>query len=101
MFVFIWVIGELREVCAKFWKSLIKIHGEKICQSWPLLTSFYSGPIVQWLYQNASPKVSVSRHHSYTVYYIYLSGRKKVLEQQAKCKCSRKESKQNPRGKDQ
>ena len=26
---------------------MIKIHREIICQSWPLLTSYYSGPIVQ------------------------------------------------------
>ena len=49
IFVFSWVIGELRELCAKFWNSMIKIHGEIIFQSWPLLTPFYSGPIVQCL----------------------------------------------------
>ena len=48
IFVFSWVIGELRELCAKFWNSMIKIHGEIICQSWPLLTLFYSDPIVHW-----------------------------------------------------
>ena len=48
IFVSFWVIGELRELCAIFWNSLIKIHGEIICQSWALLTSFYSGPIVHW-----------------------------------------------------
>ena len=47
IFVLIWVIGELRELCAKFWNSMIKIHGEIISQSWPLLTLFYSGPIVE------------------------------------------------------
>ena len=36
-FVFIWKIGELRELYAKFWNSMIKIHGEIIGQSWPLL----------------------------------------------------------------
>ena len=40
-------IPELRELFAKFWNSMIKIHEEIICQSWPLLTSFYSSPIVQ------------------------------------------------------
>ena len=49
IFVFSWVIGELRELSAKFWNSMIKIHGEIIFQSWPLLTLFYSGPIVHWL----------------------------------------------------
>ena len=48
IFVFIWVIGELRELCLKFWNSMIKIHGEIISQSWPLLILFYSGPIVHW-----------------------------------------------------
>jgi len=48
IFVFIWVIWELRELCLKFWNSMIKIHGEIISQSWPLLTLFYSGPIVDW-----------------------------------------------------
>ena len=48
IFVFIWVIWELRELCWKFWNSMIKIHGEIISQSWPLLTLFYSGPIVHW-----------------------------------------------------
>ena len=43
------VIGELRELCAKFWNSLIKIQGEIIGQSWALLTPFNSGPIVHWL----------------------------------------------------
>ena len=47
IFVFTWVIGELRELCWKFWNSMIKIHAEIIGQSWPLLTLFYSGPIVQ------------------------------------------------------
>ena len=47
IFVFICVIGELRELCAKFWNFWIKIHREKNCQSWPLFTQFYSGPIVQ------------------------------------------------------
>ena len=50
IFVFICVIGELRELCAKFWNFWIKIHREKNCQSWPLFTQFYSGPIVQWLH---------------------------------------------------
>ena len=27
---------------------MIKIYGETICQSWPLLTPFYTGPIVRW-----------------------------------------------------
>ena len=40
--------GELRELCAKYWNSMIKIHGEIIWQSCPLLTSIYSGPIVHW-----------------------------------------------------
>ena len=46
-YFFIWVIWELRELCAKFWNSMIKIHGQIISQSWPLLNPFYSGPIVQ------------------------------------------------------
>ena len=32
IFVFIWIIGELRELCAKFWSSMIKIciyHNER------------------------------------------------------------------------
>ena len=48
IFIFIWVIGKLRELCAKFWNSMTKIHGEIFCQSWPLLTPFCSGPIVHW-----------------------------------------------------
>jgi len=46
IFVFIWVIGELRELCAKFWKFWIKIDREIICQSWLLLTPFFNFPIV-------------------------------------------------------
>ena len=49
IFVSIWVIGKLRELCAKFWNSMIKIHREIICQSWPLLTSYYSCPILHWV----------------------------------------------------
>ena len=41
-----WVIpedsSELKELCAKLWNSMIQIHGETICQSWSLLTPFYS-----------------------------------------------------------
>ena len=48
IFVFLSVIGELRELCVKFWNSVTKIHGEIISQSCPLLTPFYSGPIVHW-----------------------------------------------------
>jgi len=33
IFVLIWVIVELRELCAKVWNSMIKIHGEIISQS--------------------------------------------------------------------
>ena len=47
IFVFIRVIGELRELCAKFWNFGVNIHGEIICQSRLLLNPFYSGPIVQ------------------------------------------------------
>ena len=46
IFVFIRVIGELREQCAKFWNFGVNIHGEIICQSRLLLNPFYSGPIV-------------------------------------------------------
>ena len=46
IFVFICVIWEFRELCAKFWNFWISIHREIICQSWQLLTLFYSGPIV-------------------------------------------------------
>ena len=66
IFVFIWVIWELRELCLKFWNSMIKIHGEIISQSWPLLTLFYSGPIVHcvtpsmWYISNIIPRCSAS-----------------------------------------
>ena len=40
IFVFIWVFGELRELCANFWKFWVKIHREIICQSRLLLTPF-------------------------------------------------------------
>ena len=46
IFVFICVFGELRELCAKILNFWNNIHREIICQSWPLLTPFYSGPIV-------------------------------------------------------
>ena len=52
IFVFIRVIGELRELCAKFWNFGVNIHGEIICQSRLLLNPFYSGPIVHWLNAN-------------------------------------------------
>ena len=39
----------MRELCARFWNSMIRIHGQIISQSWPLLTPFYSGPIVHWV----------------------------------------------------
>ena len=49
IFVFICVIGELRELCANFGNFWINIHRKIICQSWLLLTPFYNGPIVHWL----------------------------------------------------
>ena len=59
IFVFIWVIGKFRELCAKFWNFWVNIHGEIICQSRLLLNPFYSGPIVHcssrgnfWLFHN-------------------------------------------------
>ena len=48
--MFIWVFGELRQLCAKFGKIWAKIHREMICQSWLLLTPFFNFPIVQWLH---------------------------------------------------
>ena len=48
IFVFICVFGELRELCAKILNFWTNIHREIICQSWPLLTPFYSGPTVHW-----------------------------------------------------
>ena len=56
IYVFICVIGELRELCAKFWNFWINIHREIICQSWPLLTPFYSGPIVHWMTKSKENK---------------------------------------------
>ena len=49
IFVFVWLNGELMELCAKFWNFWIDIHREIICQSWLLLTTFFNFPIVQWL----------------------------------------------------
>ena len=46
IFVFIWEIGELRELCEKFRNFWIKIDREIICQSWLLLTPFFNFPIV-------------------------------------------------------
>jgi len=46
IFVFIWVFGELRQLCAKFGKFWAKIHREMNCQSWLLLTTFFNFPIV-------------------------------------------------------
>ena len=46
LFVFVWVNGELKELCAKFWNFWIDIHKEIICQSWLLLTTFFNFPIV-------------------------------------------------------
>ena len=48
IFVFIWLNGELRELCAKFWNFWINIHKEIICQSWLLLTQIFNFPIVHW-----------------------------------------------------
>ena len=50
IFVFICVIWEFRELYAKFWNFWISIHREIICQSWRLLTLFYSGPIVHCMH---------------------------------------------------
>ena len=49
IFVFVWVNGELMELCAKFWNFWIDIHREIICQSWLLLTTFFNFPIVHWI----------------------------------------------------
>ena len=49
IFVFVWVNGELMELCAKFWNFWIDIHREIICQSWVLLTTFFNFPIVHWV----------------------------------------------------
>ena len=57
IFVFICVFGELRELCAKILNFWTNIHREIICQSWPLLTPFYSGPIVQWMQKFACQKL--------------------------------------------
>ena len=45
------VFGELRELCAKFWKFWVNIHREIICQSRLLLTPFFNFCIVHccWL----------------------------------------------------
>ena len=40
------VFGELRELCAKFWKFWVNIHREIICQSRLLLTPFFNCCIV-------------------------------------------------------
>ena len=42
------VFGELRELCAKFWKFWVNIHREIICQSRLLLTPFFNFCIVHW-----------------------------------------------------
>ena len=47
IFVFIWEIGELRELCEKFRNFWITIDREIIFQSWRLLTPFFNFPIVQ------------------------------------------------------
>ena len=44
---FICVFGETRELCAKFWNFLVKIHREIICQNQLLLITFFNFPIVQ------------------------------------------------------
>ena len=56
-FFFIWIFGELRELCAKFWNFWVNIHRDIICQSRLLLTPFFNCCIVQcmvdfyvWLY---------------------------------------------------
>ena len=43
----------------KLLNSMIKIHGVIICQSLPLLTPFYRGPIVQWSIFKTDVKVNV------------------------------------------
>ena len=48
--MFIWVFGELRQLCAKFGKFWAKIHREMIGQSWLLLTPFFNFPIVHCFY---------------------------------------------------
>ena len=49
---------------------MIKIHGEIICQSWPLLTPIYSGPIVQCIEQNRWIK-SKGGHPVWTVHSLH------------------------------
>ena len=46
--MFIWVFGELRQLCAKIGKFWGKIHSEMIRQRWLLLAQFFNFPIVQW-----------------------------------------------------